>query len=249
VAPSDSDEIDFKPFFDMIVGVLFVLLILIAAQMFFTQWGADPEDAARRERQAQAQIDWERQLTGFLEDVRQRVAAAGLPAAADVTQRTVSVPLSALAAPSPGAPRIDAGAAGRLGQAVLASLRCLAGQGSAPAAREPGCPATYRLRLWQVGTELRLAGAPQGTDLPPDRAGALLGALVTAALLQGAPELLGVSGTSGLPALARAPATSLAPAASPAPTATPAAPDGAWLFQFRFEAPDGMGRDAFISPP
>jgi hypothetical protein len=159
----------------------------------------------------------------------------------------VSVPLPALATVEPSAaPRIDAGAAGRLGRAVLASLRCLPGQGSpssAPAAQEPACPPTDRLRLWQVGTELRLVAVPPRAALPPERAGALVGALVTAALLQGAPELLAISGSSGLPALASAPTTSLAPEAGTA------ALDGAWLLRFRFEAPDGSGRAAFISPP
>ena len=43
----DLDGVDFKPFFDMVVGVLFILLILIAAQLFFSQFQDQSETAAQ----------------------------------------------------------------------------------------------------------------------------------------------------------------------------------------------------------
>src|SRR5438045_2732124 len=88
-----DDAIDFKPFFDMIVGILFVLLILVAAQMFFTQWGASDERTPQEKAQ-QVRLEWEREITAFLTDAAERLRARGLQPTIDQVDRTLAVPLA-----------------------------------------------------------------------------------------------------------------------------------------------------------
>ncbi len=51
---TEEEPFDFKPFFDMVVGVLFILIILVAAQIFFARQDA-ADDAARAARQTAEQ--------------------------------------------------------------------------------------------------------------------------------------------------------------------------------------------------
>src|SRR3954452_2308857 len=89
--PGDLDGIDFKPFFDMVVGVLFVLLILISAQMFFSQWGA-AHDPAKQDAEAAARA-WEQEQRLFLKDLAERLRAEGFDVSVDDVDRSIAVPL------------------------------------------------------------------------------------------------------------------------------------------------------------
>ena len=64
---SDADDTDLKPFLDMLVGIVFIMLILVAAQMFFTQWGPT-EETAERERRQQITLQREREIAAFLDE-------------------------------------------------------------------------------------------------------------------------------------------------------------------------------------
>ena len=65
----DAADYNGDGLFDMIVGILFILLIFIAAQLFFTQW----EDPAARERTRQLAYQWERQSAALLQDIADRM--------------------------------------------------------------------------------------------------------------------------------------------------------------------------------
>ncbi len=224
----DVEEIDFKPFFDMIVGVLFVFLILIAAQMFFSQWGASPEQRSREEAQRQRRIDWERQIASFLEDTAGRLAAAGLEPRVDRAAQAISVPLGKLAAFEGGALRVSPEPAGALGRNLEERLRCVApGQAAPPA----GCSSLPLLQLGGVASELRLTGWPTEAGLPADRFGELAATLVHAGVLGASPELLAVPGAGGRPALRAPTATTVG-----APVAG-GGPQGDIVLRFGFAEP------------
>jgi hypothetical protein len=218
-----DDVIDFKPFFDMIVGILFVLLILVAAQMFFTQWG----EAGRP--QQQARLEWQREITAFLDDVAQRLRGRGLSVSIDQVDRTIATPLGELVTPGPEQlPRPAPGRVGSLGQALVESLSCLTG-GAAPA----DCPAFRLLHLGQLRTETRVASPSPIAVLSPDRYASLVSTLLNAALLEGAPSLLAISGSAGGPALQ--PGSSVVPAATAEGISVPGNLAGDFALRFVFD--------------
>jgi hypothetical protein len=195
--PSDIDAIDFKPFFDAVIGVLFVLLILIAAQLFFTQWASVPEDNTQ-ERSPPVFLEWERQVSAFLTDFAERLRGDDLTPAVDFVDKSVSLPLSQIARIGPDAwPQINQ-QPGSIGRLLLDRLHCLPRQAAAPSS---GCPVLDLLRLGRVNVELRV-GVPGSAELAADRYAEYLRILVSAALIQGAPGLLAVSGSGAAPAIA-----------------------------------------------
>jgi hypothetical protein len=191
---SDSDAIDFKPFFDMIVGILFILLIFIAAQLFFTQWG----DPAARERTRQTAYEWEQQAKSLLEDVAEQLRRRGVSAQVNTTAQSVTVPLPELLAPSGnGAVRIDPRSEA-VGKVLADRLGCIPGQRTVI---PEGCADLNLLHLSGIRGEARVNGTPEGTALTGERYAYYLATLLSAEFLRGAPELAGVSGSGGSPAL------------------------------------------------
>lgn len=192
----DLDSIDFKPFFDMIVGILFILLILISAQMFFAQHGG-AETSAAEEAQRRV-LERERQVTAFLDDVADRLRAKGLDARVDRNRRAVVLPLAQVTEPARGGvPQFAQGPVGALGAVLAKRLPCVL-----PAGARPGdCPDTSLLSLGEVQADLRLDGVPPGAVLPPDRYAQLATTLFSATLLDRRPDLLGLTGRAGTPAL------------------------------------------------
>jgi hypothetical protein len=88
---TESDGSDFKPFFDMIVGVLFILIILISAQMFFAQRSMENTDADKLERN--------KQIRSFLEDVADRLRMNGFEPGIDLVRRNLTLRLEQLSSP------------------------------------------------------------------------------------------------------------------------------------------------------
>lgn len=85
MSSDNSDEpVDFKPFFDMVVGLLFLLLILVSAQLFFSQWQVQPFPAhlARQEAEAQRHA-FEARVDEALTRIAQQLGAAGFSPAID----------------------------------------------------------------------------------------------------------------------------------------------------------------------
>jgi hypothetical protein len=204
----ELDGIDFKPFFDMVVGVLFILLILIAAQLFFTRFQSEATPQERLER------EWREEIAGFLDRFARRLHDKGIEAQLDRANAAVVMPLGEFAnAADGGLPRIAAGKTPALGEVLAESLGCVTG----PAPRSEGCAQFPLLILSRARLELRNGRVPDGPGLPQDRYGRLLESLFSASLLQASPELLRVSGSDGGIALEIASSVGTGPAVSAGP--------------------------------
>jgi hypothetical protein len=191
---SEGEVIDFKPFFDMIVGILFILLIFIAAQLFFTQW----DDPVARERTRQLAYQWESQAATLLQDIAENLRRRGVSAEVNKTAQSVTVPLSELMDVSVnGAVRIDARSEA-VGRVLADRLGCVPGQRNGV---PDGCPDLNLLRLSGIRGEARINGTPMGGSLSGERYAYYLATLLGAELLRGAPELAAVTGSGGSPAL------------------------------------------------
>ena len=195
---NEAEAIDFKPFFDMIVGILFILLIFIAAQLFFTQWDDPLAQIQARERSRQLAYRWQEQATNLLQDLAERLRGMGFSAEVNTIDQTVTLPLAELVSVSQNdAIKIDPRAES-IGEMLAVRLSCIPGQDRS---QPSDCAPLELLRLGGIRTEIRVARLPMGISLPPERYAYLLAALVSAQLLRGAPALVGFSGSGGVPAL------------------------------------------------
>src|SRR5260370_23695236 len=97
---TESDGSDFKPFFDMIVGVLFILLILISAQMFFAQHSV--EDSAVDDDAKKVALERNKQIKSFLEDVAERLQKNGFDVDVDLIRRQLVLRLDQFSKPPVG---------------------------------------------------------------------------------------------------------------------------------------------------
>jgi hypothetical protein len=144
----NSDGTDFKPFFDLVVGVLFILLILISAQLFFSQW----DQPTRDDTAANETFTWDEEARQFLQDVNGRLTAAGFATGVDTARRSVAFQLTDL---------LDAdGAPGSLQQGKVMALAAI----TARTARclepvpDPTCPSYRQLGRGRLLTALWLEG-------------------------------------------------------------------------------------------
>ncbi|GGC69825.1 hypothetical protein [Chelatococcus reniformis] len=191
------EKVDYKPFLDLFVGVLFVFLILISAQMFFIRHG----DEADRQPDAAvlAERTWRAQVKGFLEHVAGRMRTAAQTVQVDAANASLVVPLDAVVrADAGGQPLVDDTRAAAIAAALAEGLACL--RGATKPSPPTACPDTTLLKLDRLSPQIRLSGMPSAAALAPDRFGRLLTALLTAALLRHAPQLLAAEGAPGLPA-------------------------------------------------
>lgn len=191
----NSDEtVDFKPFFDMVVGLLFLLLILVSAQLFFSQWQVQPSPAelARQEAEARRHA-FEAGVDEALTRIAQQLGAAGFSPAVDRLARSISIPAGEVfQKEAPGDP--DRAALTRFAPAIFKELRCL----SSPPPSE-GCPGAQRVRITRLETRLLLPAAEAGaTPRTPQR---LAGLALSSALFGAEPGLLDITAPSGSPAI------------------------------------------------
>ncbi len=231
---SDTEDTDLKPFLDMLVGIVFITLILVAAQMFFTQWGQTVE-TAERERRQQIALQREREIAAFLEHAASELRSRGIFVAVDYESRTLSLPLDRIVsvAHEAGDPRVDPDAAMAIGRALVSALGCLQGGGG----ERPACPGLDLLRLGDLRFETRIAAVPAGVPLPPDRYARLAGELVHTGILAQSPGLLGFTGAAGGAAL-QAPSSRIGAQGSSAPALL----SGELTAAFRFDAaPTSIG--------
>jgi hypothetical protein len=192
MAPAnDLDGIDFRPFFDMVVGIIFVLLILVGALIFFQQ--AAQEESAATAAQKLAH-DWREQEAAFLNWLTGHLHDHGIAAQVDLANTTIVIPLADLARLAPGGlPEIIDAPTNDLGRALAADLGCVAASRSS--ALE--CAPFGLLRLNEAVVQVRAGSLAAGAALPPDRFAHLLASLLGAAILKGAPDLLALSNASG----------------------------------------------------
>ena len=188
----ELEGVDFRPFFDMIVGILFVLLILIGALIFFQQSQAQT-DATMQSRQDE--LRRRRQADEFLDGIAIALASRGIPAQADYAAGAVLVPLSAVAeADAPGFvpfPREEALAA--LGAAMIGPVGCV----SFPRRPSPACPEPDLLDLVSMQVETRMGHLPAGAAITQGEASRLTGALVASGLLNRSLPLLRATEAEG----------------------------------------------------
>lgn len=181
--PSDIDEepFDFKPFFDMIVGVLFVLLILIAAQMFFARHEVEM-DRASEARAAAAAADALHAVESkaLLDRIAAALSARGLTPLIAYDRRMVSAPW----------PRQEqAVIAAQVAQVLMETAACAA----LATAGSEGCPAYKALRLERLSLEI--TSASRTTDPEADVARQALD--FAASMFAAHPELLRMRSTGG----------------------------------------------------
>jgi hypothetical protein len=199
---SDLDGIDFKPFFDMVVGVLFVLLILIGALLFFqtaqtdaTAKQAQAQKLAQQQaEEARKRQEWRVERTAFLDWIAGHLKERGIAASVDPDNASIAIPLATMAKlGDDGLPALASDATDKLGGTLAHDLACVAAQSDYAG----DCAAFHLLRLDTAAMEVRIAPLGPGATLSQDRFGRLLASLLTAELLKGSPDLLRLSGSAG----------------------------------------------------
>lgn len=192
----EDAALDFKPFFDLVVGILFILLILVASQLFFSRWQdqAVPENAAqqREARRVAALASAET----FLTDLAGRLRQAGFTPSVDRLNMALSVPTAELLRPDL---TIEAGRIAAFSPSILAALRCAAGH----ATPLDNCPGQAP-RIARVEGRLRLAGFGRQGDSTPDQKARIVALQLSAQLFSSAPDLLSIRSPEGLPVLVTA---------------------------------------------
>ena len=192
---SELDGVDFRPFFDMVVGILFVLLILIGALIFFQQTqdgvaGSPFQSELRR---------WRMQRIDFLERLAADLQSRGLSARADTAGGTVVVPLDDLVrVEAGGLPVLKAPAVAGLAAALAPAVGCV----SVPRASNSSCADTDLLSLDGLSVQVRLAQSQPGATQSRDRTALFLATSLSNALYGDAPPLLRASDRVGGAALA-----------------------------------------------
>ena len=192
MSPSrELDGVDFRPFFDMVVGILFVLLILIGALIFFQQTQDGVEGAAAHSQQRR----WRQQRDFFLQRLVANLQTKGLPASADTAAGAVLMPLDGLseARMSGGLPELKATVVAGLAGALAPAIGCV----SVPRASVSSCPDSDLLSLDGLTMQVRVGAVLPDAALPRDRAARFLAASLAEALYSSAPDLLRASDRRG----------------------------------------------------
>jgi hypothetical protein len=150
---AQQDHFDFKPFFDLAVGMLFILLIMVSAQLFFMQWDRPVNDLENRRKAELREIE----VGLLLERAAERLRRDGYTAIVnrDAVAISVTMPFqnSVSAVPSFPLSTVDT-----LADTLNGVLGCAVISGHAP-----GCQLYDHVAL--VGIGIALAG-------PVDRDGA-----------------------------------------------------------------------------
>ncbi|MBV9218086.1 MAG: hypothetical protein JO366_06440 [Methylobacteriaceae bacterium] len=187
----DIDSIDFRPFFDMVVGVLFVLLILIGALMFFEQV-QHSESAAGEEQQRKH--EWQIEKADFLAWLAGHLREGEIDPQVDLANSAVVIPADkVLDLGADGLPDVLDRPANKLGRILALDLACVA----AAENRGGSCPSFRLLRLNEAVAEVRTGTLPSRTPLPRERFAHLAASLLAAKVLKGSPDLLKLSGSYG----------------------------------------------------
>ena len=185
----DLEGGDFKPFFDMAMGVLFIFLILIGSLLFFQTvdktTGAVSAQNNARER--------EMQIAAYLRGLADDLRARGLMAKIDLANAAIVLPLGQIATVGgDGLPKLQPQAAKGLGEVLARDLACVAPAGGD---RSGGCAAFPLLRLDRAGGNVRIGEV--AASLAPDRFGYLLAGELSSAMAEASPGLLGLSAGDG----------------------------------------------------
>lgn len=187
-ATDDLEGGDFKPFFDMAVGVLFIFLILIGSLLFFqtadkaTVSVSAPDAAREQEMQVAAYLGW------LVDDLK----AKGLAAETDLANAAIVLPLGQVAMiGDDGLPKVKLQAAGDLGHILSHHLACV----TPGVERAATCRNFPLLKLDHANGDVRVGEV--AAVLQPDRFGYLLAGELSSAMGEAAPGLLALSAANG----------------------------------------------------
>jgi hypothetical protein len=195
----DADEsLDFKPYFDMVVGILFLLLIIISAQLFFTRYGDAAQQAeVESARRTELMRRWSADIDAFLSNLAQSMTERGIPATADQPGRRILVPMERLLAtaqPSGGLEPEKTSIAIATSQ-LFAAVACASPQ-SGIRLSGLNCPQST-LRLETFGIDVLMIGPSPRQDLAPDRFAAAAAAVIRGAFSATEPRLFRFVDASG----------------------------------------------------
>lgn len=224
----EGDEgIDFKPYFDMVIGILFLLLIIISAQLFFARYGDGATEAAQARRE-QRLVEWRTAVDRFLETAGAALRAQGIDATVDLPGRRLLVPAGDLivlptVAGQPLRPvETQTAAAARV---LLHAVECVRNSNAIAA---PGCPPLAGLSLDRFSLDALAIGGGDRAGQSPDRHAAAAAASLLGAFASAEPRLFDLRDAAGETALTSA--SQWLPAAQASTT---------WLqIRFWFRAPD-----------
>ena len=202
----NPDSIDFKPFFDMVVGILFILLILIAAQLFFARFETNSPEAQAQQKRAMRLAEQEL----FLNAVAANLSRAGFSAQADRSANTVSVPLELITKFEKSNTLPDDDAASRYASTLTNAIVCASSTAVA------SCNRNYDVSLAQVSFLAAITDVAAGATPPPSAQ--ILAMRLEASLFGAAPQFLLQNGSLGTAMFARS--------FEIVPTAVPAAATG-----------------------
>jgi hypothetical protein len=186
-------EADFRSFFDLIVGVVFIFLILLSAQMFFLH-GEDTEKSDIVEKQKRS---FERlsQIKSFLDQVERELRNRNIDASIDLTRTELRLPLDQLQEASSGpAPQFTRARSEALGQVLLLNVKCLQDGKISDV-----CLDWNLLKLNDVQINVQTGKPPPNLELPADRFGQLVATVFSSTLLSAQPQLLSLTTSAGLP--------------------------------------------------
>jgi hypothetical protein len=177
---TSDDGFDFKPFFDLVVGVLFVLLILIASQLFFARFDVVDTSVQDQQKAEQAFND---ERAALLTRIVATLGAGGIEAVAAPNAWSVSMrwphdrPTDEVAAV--------------ISQAIARDVACATDSHRG----RQGCVEVRYLGVTELGLDLSGGLARPGLDLEASQA---LAALALAnGLLKAQPTLLSLRRRDG----------------------------------------------------
>jgi hypothetical protein len=187
-----SDGIDFKPFFDLVVGLLFILLILISAQLFFSQW-APPDKLQPAKSEA---FLWDEEATAFLRDAQNRLNAGGFSTGIDPLRRSVAFQLSDILEGNGTLQAIRADRIASLARMLQETGLCL--DPSVVQNTLLSCPGYTQLKRGRVLTTLWLESGNL-SGLSPEESARMISLQVISGLINAEPALLKFRGTDAAP--------------------------------------------------
>ncbi len=125
-----ADQIDFKPFFDMIVGVLFILLVIISGQLYQTRFhGKAP---VKDEALLVSERLKREKISQFLQGFQDNLTLQALTNHLDTNTQTVSLPLHQFFELREESVKPKPDVIGTLARALSQSLPCLTTASTAP---------------------------------------------------------------------------------------------------------------------
>ena len=204
----EVDGVDFRPFFDMVVGILFVLLILIGALLFFQQSSQD--EAAIKEAERNARV-LEVKITQFLEMMASDLRQHGFEATVDLPNKSVAMPLQGLAELGPDRlPQVVPKRVEDFGRVLATDLPCLVD--ASPANQI--CAPFEGVRMNMATVQIQAGAAGPNALLPQAQSVRLLTSEFSTVLFRNVPALLGLFNAAGYAAVetaGRSSAATLAP--------------------------------------